>query len=338
MIDFLTIDNELLNGSARLMQEAIRAKGWQAETPYIGSPHLFINRKDERELLHAFLVVPPGCSFAAAHLANDKFATYSVLKSRDIDQPETILVVEEDLNAGLAEAMDLIKKYGQVVVKPIDGGHGKGVTVAVKAKKRLEAAIKIAKEHNKTGTAVIVQQMLDGPLFDIRISVVGGRAVGAILRTPAAVTGDGKKTVGELIKHENETCRGEPYKAKLARVDMAVAKKYLGDKLDHIPGQGEKVTVVGVANYGQGGELIDITDNVPAWLIKEAEKIAAILELPVCGVDFLSLKDISKKLKRTDVYFIEANKCPSLAIHDRPTTGKDRGAVKAFVEYLDRLP
>jgi len=340
MIDLSTIDDEKLSIGMRLLRDAILAKGWVVQVPYVGSSHCFIDRKNGREPLHIFSSTPPGSSWPAGHIANDKFATYVLLNEQGINQPETISISDSSFGSDIAQAKQLIERHGKIVIKPLDGGHGQGITVNIEAEKELLDAIKYARQFSRLGSDIVIaQQMLKGLLHDARIIVIGGEFVAAVKRIPAAVTGDGKKNLLQLIEFENSTFRGEPYYAKLAKINTEAAKKFLGERINYVPAKSERVTVMGIANYGQGGELVDITDDIPSWLSKEAEKIAHITGLPVCGVDYLSLEPLSQATTPGDfsVFCIEVNKCPSLAIHDCPTIGKDRGAVKAYVEYLETI-
>ena len=53
--------------------------------------------------------------------------------------------------------------------------------------------------------AVIVEQFIEG--FDFRLLVVNGKLIAAAKRTPAAVVGDGKSTIQQLIAKVNEDPR-----------------------------------------------------------------------------------------------------------------------------------
>src|SRR5690606_4694218 len=92
-------------------------------------------------------------------------------------------------------------------------------------------------------------------ILDIRIATINYEFIGAIHRIPARITGDGVHSIAQLIEIENESGRrGEPYRAPLAYINLDAAKTYLGDGISVIPGIGEDVFVLGVANYGAGGE------------------------------------------------------------------------------------
>jgi len=337
MIDFLSIETEKLNTGQQLIQDEIRRRGWQAEVPYSGCPNIFIT-KDGRTL-HIFSTTPPSSSYASGHIANNKYATHCLLESKGISQLPTILVKDSDKQEPYIN--DFLEKYGKVVVKPLDGGHGKGITVGVESPLALEVALDIAFKNAKNiRTAIIQEQYIQPVILDIRIATVNFEFVGAIHRLPARVKGDGIHNIAELIDIENNSGqRGEPYRAPLAYINIASATTYLGDGISRVPEKDEDVSVLGVANYGAGGEIIDITDDIPEWMIEQAVSASKIIDLPVCGVDFMVCTSPTKDSSVADLNpaIVELNKCPSLAIHDRPTSGMSRGATQKYVEYLDTL-
>ena len=339
MIDFLSIQPNELNTGQQLLQEELVKRNWQAQVPYAGCPHIFIRRPNDEKSMHIFSTTPPTTTYAAGSMANDKFVTHRVLETINIKQLPTMIA--DEAMVGDDQLMDFLNEMHRVVVKPIDGGHGKGITVGVSDQASLNEAISHAVGFTKSIRKVVVQKQYEHKvILDIRIACINYEFVAATHRTPAAVVGDGKSTIRQLIAAENESDkRGEPYRAPLAFINVDAAEKYLGSKIDEVIDDGVTFHVLGVANYGAGGEIIDITDDIPEWMIQSAIEAARALELPVCGVDFMLAatprKDSTEK--DLDAVVVEVNKCPSLAIHDRPTKGKPRGAVRRYVDYLATL-
>ncbi len=335
MIDLLTIPKTSLNQTTRLLQDEYASRGWAVLTPYVGSPHYFIDRGDGKEM-HIFGATPPATSYAAAQLANDKYATHQILERADVVQLETVLVDDDT-----TEAIELMRGCGKVVVKPVDGGHGNGITIGVTTVDELVRAVEYAKSFTGSSKKAVVQAQFDHhPIRDIRVLCIDFKYVAALMRVPARVFGDGILTIRELIDHENTSPkRGEPYRAPLARIDIDRAIQFLGEKMNSVPEVDEEVWVLGVANYGAGGELIDLTDDMPDWLIDQAERASRVAGLTVAGIDFMMADTPTKQqtIDSTTAVIVEINKCPSLAIHDQPTFGTPRGAAKAYVDYLAGL-
>lgn len=324
-----------MSGTNRLICQEMLGRGWRLEMPYWYTSHFYIDRCDG-QTIHIFSSSPPTLSFAAAHVSNDKYATSNVISAHGILQLPMYLVDD----AVTAEARQFMEDNAPIIVKPLDGSHGKGITTGVASEGQLSQATQKARESSYSGKVLLQKQLTGVDLKDVRVLIIGGQYIGAIHRTPARVFGDGRATVEELITRENQQLhRGEPYKNKLAVIDLEPAQTFLGEAMEHIPRDGEEVTVLGVANYGAGGELVDVSDVVPEWMKNEAVRIAEALELKVAGVDYMVSGAVADA-RRDGVdaaVVIEVNKSPSLAIHDEPTVGKSREAVKAYVDYLATL-
>jgi len=157
-------------------------------------------------------------------------------------------------------------------------------------------------------------------------------------RIPARVTGDGTKTVRQLIEQQNQQ-RGAQYTADLSVIPMERAEHYLDEAINNIPPEGEIVTVLGLANIGLGGEGRDVTSATPSWLLAMAEQAAQALRLPVCGVDFLIAQPPQPHLTEAQLQpsVTEVNKCPSLFMHELPKHGESQPVVKQYVDYLATL-
>lgn len=338
MIIVTATEVALMSGTNRLICNNALRRGWKVRTPYVPCPHLFIDRGDGKEL-HIFSATPSVTSYAGAHLVDNKYATSVVLEDANIRQLETMWLHQDLFN--LEEAEAFLGDNCPIVVKPIDGGHGKGITLGVKTKEQLLVAHEYATQCNRSLKGSLLQRQFQAELLcDIRIAVIAGEAVGAIERVPARVWGDGVHTVEELIELENKKPdRGEPYRAKLAYIDTTRASMFLGDTLRSILAEGEELSVLGVANYGAGGELLDVTDDIPDWLIDEAIRAAKKLDLAVAGVDYLVNVRLKKDMARSEVDAVitEVNKCPALAIHDEPTVGINRHATEKYLDFIATL-
>ena len=298
---------------------------------------MFITRRSGKRL-HIFASTPPTTSYASGHLANDKYATYQLLSTTGIPQPESVLA--DALNT--KEAILLLTKYSKVVVKPLDSGHGLGITTDITSRDQLESAIDIALQNNNFADKVIVQQQFSASNpVDLRLLCIDGKFLGAIHRIPAQVKADGLHNVKELIDIENSSGkRGKPYFSSLAYIDTERAHKFLQTDMEKIYPAETYVPVMSVANYGAGGEIHDVTDDIPYWMVQIAENVANISQLAVCGVDIMTdvMPQSSRKPNEIESVVIEVNKAPSLVIHECPSSGRPRPAIKSYVDYLEQLP
>lgn len=325
-----------MSASNRLVCKDMLARGWKVSIPYEGISDFYIE-KDNGQKLHFRSTVPPTVSYATALTSNDKLAASVVLESRGIKQLPVDLFASTDM-VGMRRFLD---EYRLIAAKPLDGSHGNGITTSVDSVSRLISAVGRIVDMPGSKKSVLLQQQFESTaMHDIRVLIINGRYIASIYRVAARVRGDGILSVKALIERENQhSDRGEPYRAKLARIDVERAHMFLGEKLQDIPSIDEYVTVAGVANYGAGGELIDITDDIPEWMRGEAILAAETLGLKVAGVDFLvdGAPTANMQRERQCAVIIEVNSAPSLCIHDEPTRGRMRGAVGAYVDYLDSI-
>ncbi len=214
---------------------------------------------------------------ATFHLAQNKVSANRFLASRNFSVPSQALYE----NAG--QALKFLLRQRRIVVKPAMQWGGRGVSVDVRTSVELRAAVAFARRYEDQ---VVLERMVSGE--DQRLILVAGRLVAAILRRPAAVTGDGRHTVWQLIIRQNaiETRRDPSHRIPTdAETRRSLAR--LGTAPDAVPPAGRRVTVRLTSNYHTGGEVEIITGAVNPELARVAERAVKAFELPVAAVDFL---------------------------------------------------
>ena len=129
----------------------------------------------------------------AVDIACNKEETKRMLDNASIPVASgSICVDEEDLE-------DTIRKIGYpIVIKPLDGNHGKGASINVTNWEDAKSGLAFAKEYSRR---VIVEKFITG--FDFRVLVIDNKLVAAAKRVPANVIGNGKNTIQELIDITN---------------------------------------------------------------------------------------------------------------------------------------
>ncbi len=137
-------------------------------------------------------------SALGVEIADDKESTKKLLSSMGIPIPEGFSVETEE------EALQAAEEIGYpVVVKPLVGNHGRGITVNITNREELKLAFEIADKICETS---LVEKYLEG--FDYRILVIDGKFVAAALREPAYVIGNGTSSIGDLIDEINKDLTG----------------------------------------------------------------------------------------------------------------------------------
>lgn len=261
-------------------------------------------------------------------LASDKEETKQLLADAHIPVPKGILVdSEEELRERISEVQF------PVVVKPLNGNHGRGVTTDIN---NLEDAIFGYNLASRISSTVIVEEFIKGD--DYRFLVVDYKLVAATKRTPAAVTGDGTHTIQELIDKENENPQrgsGSEFVLALIKIDK-VTEKILSEKsltLDSILPNGEVLVLKETANISSGGIATDVTDSVHPDNVFLVERVARMFNLNICGIDIMATA-VDVPLTRDVGGIIEVNAGPGLRMHSNPQEGKPRNVAAKIADML----
>jgi cyanophycin synthetase len=265
-------------------------------------------------------------SAIASDIASDKALTIMLLGEASIPVPYGVVVESED------EAFEALREIGPpVVAKPFNGHQGKGVSLNLTSPEQVRRAFEIARQHSPR---VVVEEMLEGS--DYRVLVVNEKMVAACRRVPPQITGDGSRTIAELIDAINQDpSRGDGHEKSLTRIVIdELMIEFLKDRaltVDSVPGAGEVVLLRQCANLSVGGTAIDVTGVVHPEIADVCERAARIVGLDICGVD-LVLPDISRPLGGGGI--VEVNASPGLRMHLDPSEGEGRDVGDAIVEMI----
>ncbi len=226
------------------------------------------------------------------------------------------------------EVLEAVRKLNfPVVVKPVAGHKGQGVTTGIETEEQaLEAFRKIvnaAKEEGVNFDGALVQQQIYGT--DHRLLAVAGKFVAALERVPAYVDGDGINNIEKLIEEENKKIiRLDNARSPLCKIkiddNLKEFLKLQGLTLQDIPKAGERITLRRVANISAGGVSINVTDKIHPLNVKLVEDIAAYFNVRCLGIDVLA-QDISKPWTDGNFGIIEINAGPGVFMHLAPAYG-----------------
>lgn len=264
----------------------------------------------------------------AVDIAGNKHATKTLLGDMGVPVPKGYRIRLED------ELEETLERVGfPVVIKPLDGNHGKGATVGVKSLEEAKIAWEKAKEYSRW---VIVEQQLQGS--DFRALVVNNRLIAVAERVPAHVTGDGKQTIQQLIDATNaDPRRGYGHENVLTQIDvdnqtMRCIHK-AGYELESVLPKDERLFLKTTANISTGGTAIDVTDLVHPKNIFLFERIARIIGLDVAGIDVIA-PNVSEPLRENGGGIIEVNAAPGFRMHLAPSEGIGRNVAEHVIDML----
>lgn len=272
--------------------------------------------------------VTDATSLIGAELAANKHAAKTLLGDAGLPVPRGELVRTADEAVAAAAGLGW-----PVVVKPLDGNQGRGVSTGLSSEAQVHAAFERASPASRR---IIVEKQLPGT--DHRLLVVAGEVVAVAERVPAHVVGDGERSIEALIAAVNaDPRRGAGHEAVLTRirVDQAVEDRLAGAGLSlaSVPADGAMVLLRGTANLSTGGTAIDRTDVVHPDNAAIAVQAAAMIGLDVAGIDMMS-PDITRSLHATGGGIVEVNAAPGLRMHLAPSEGAPRDVAQPIVASL----
>lgn len=261
-------------------------------------------------------------------IAGDKSATKKLLGDMGVPVPKGYRIRDID------DLESTIDRIGYpVVIKPLDGNHGKGATVGIKSIEEAHIAWEKAKEYSRW---IIVEKQLIGS--DFRALVVNNRLIAVAERVPAHVKGDGKHTIQELIDITNsDPRRGYGHENVLTQIDVdnqtlrCIAKA--GYTLESKLKKGEVLHLKTTANISTGGTAIDCTDEVHPENVFLFERIAKIIGLDVAGIDVIA-PNVSEPLHVSGGGIIEVNAAPGFRMHLAPSEGIGRNVAEHVIDML----
>jgi cyanophycin synthetase len=267
-------------------------------------------------------------SAIAEAIAQDKELSKRLLHAAGVPVPRGRAVRDADDAWAAAQDIGL-----PVVVKPLDGNQGKGVTVNILNEAQLRAAYAVAIEFRDT---VLVERYMPGN--DFRLLVVGDKLVAAARRDPPKVVGDGVHTVAQLVDMVNaDPRRGDGHATSLTKIRFDdIARSCLrsqGFEADSIPDKGQRVNLRNNANLSTGGSATDVTDDVHPDVAARAVTAAHMVGLHICGVD-LVCDSILRPIEEQGGGVVEVNAAPGLRMHLSPSFGKGRPVGEAIMSSL----
>ena len=267
-------------------------------------------------------------SSIAVDVAGDKDRTKKLLTSANIPVPFGEVVSDVEY---LKKVIDSIGF--PVVLKPLNGNHGKGATINIT---NWLCAMTAFQRAQKFSEKVVVEKFVPG--HDFRVLIVNDKYVAAALRKPACVIGDGRSTIQELINAVNkDPRRGTCHEKVLTAITVDEVTMELLAKsnynLDSVLPLGEELFLKPTGNLSTGGTATDVTDEVHPDNIFLFERLARVMGLDICGIDVMA-PDLKTPIRENGGVVLEVNAAPGFRMHLEPTSGQPRNVAKPVIDML----
>jgi cyanophycin synthetase len=267
-------------------------------------------------------------SSIAVDIASNKDETKRLLQEQAIPVAKGMTISKTE------QVIEAIDRIGfPLVFKPLDGNHGRGISININT---TEDAIAAYEHAARISRRVIVERFVTG--YDFRVLVIDNKMVAAALRDPAHIIGDGELNIQQLIDKENtDPRRGYGHENVLTLIDVdrdtldLLEKK--GYTLETVPAKDEKVFVKSTANLSTGGTSVDVTDHVHPENIFICERISKIIGLDICGIDIMA-KNLTEPLTDNGGVVLEVNAAPGFRMHIAPSEGLARNVAGHVIDML----
>ncbi|MBA4409473.1 MAG: bifunctional glutamate--cysteine ligase GshA/glutathione synthetase GshB [Bacteroidota bacterium] len=270
-------------------------------------------------------------NYASILAMENKLVTKKILTEHGIRVPKGL----EYTSVKAAKADFNFHQDKPVVIKPNQTNFGLGITILKENKDEhtYQRAVDIAFEHD---TTILIEEFISGKEF--RFFVIGDEVVGILHRVPANVTGDGSRSVSELIELKNQdTLRGKGYLTPLEKIQLGEAEamflKQQNKDFETIPVSGEVVFLRENSNISTGGDSIDFTDDIPDSYKQIAVQAAKALNVVITGLDMI-IPDTMQEATTDNYAIIELNFNPAIHIHCHPFQGKNRKLNEKLMDAL----
>ena len=237
--------------------------------------------------------------------SRDKLATNNLLRMAGLPTPTQIEVTSIDA------AINAARNIGfPVVLKPFDLDQGIGVEADLRSELELRRAYDRSAAH---GRRLILERHIPGK--DYRVYVVQGKVVAVAERHPAAITGDGKSTVLQLVNEINAQRQHGITPSVYKPIDLGEEAIELlersGLNLQSVIPNGQEFRLCRLANSSRGGISIDVSSQIHPDNISLCERAASLLRLDIAGLDFI-IKDIATSWREVESGFCEVNAQPQM--------------------------
>jgi cyanophycin synthetase len=265
-------------------------------------------------------------SAIAEGISRDKDLTKQLLEAAGVPVPQGYTADSPEQAWEAAEDIGL-----PVAIKPVDGNHGRGVSLNLNTRQEVLDAWATAEQE---GSEVIVERFIPGD--EHRLLVVGRKLIAATRGQITRVSGDGRSTIEQLIATQVNT---DPRRGPEEHfpLDVILVRKNPVTQLE-LTRQG--LTADSVLPVGQnavvertGNMAIDVTDQVHPDVAETAALAARVVGLDIAGIDLVA-RDISQPLAPQGGAVVEVNAGPSLLMHIKPAVGRPQPVGQAIVNHL----
>ena len=312
-------------GRSKLIWEEAERRSIKMEQFVIfGKPiELYRAKINNKQFHFTSLPIPPWLPKSGYDWIDDKFVLLEKLSSEGIRVPATIKI------SNLKQAKEAFKKMSKpLILKPKCGSRGRHTTTNIKTEEELEKAINLAREITLWS---VLQEHLFGSVY--RATVVNGELVGFFKADPPRVTGDGARTIKELIIEKNKN-KPEKISEILINDDLINFIGRLGYGLDGVLEGGITIDLSAKTGRMYGGYTREMLTDVHPKMHEIFSRAGRIIDVPVAGFDLI-IEDPTMDPDGQRWGIIECNSLPFIDLHYFALEGESVNLAKNVWDLWD---
>lgn len=252
-------------------------------------------------------------SYIAVHLVSDRYKTKSLLKSENIPIPEGWLMPDS------SELQEIIIHAGfPLIIKSNRFDSERNVTLYINNAEQAQKGFQFVKTICKE---VLIERFHPGNSYNLL--VLNYKMAAAIRKIPARITGDGILSMHQLIDLINfdPLRRVSPEFNGIDNWELEECLRSQEITLNYVPPQGKTFFIKKIASSKNGGTFQDVTALVHPEISFMAERIARIIGLDICEINFVC-DDIAMPLKVNHGVVTEVKISPGLMMNTAHFEGK----------------
>lgn len=261
------------------------------------------------------------------NICANKYETKQLLKEKGIPVLDGELFGANVADEAIVEYAD---NFGYpIVIKPYNGNSGEGVVVNIQNEEELRNALIYVRKQLKH-PIILMERFI--PSIDYQLYIVDNKVVASFERVAANIVGDGEQTIEALLKVKNRERKRNPglsrHMIDKEDIELLHTLETQGYTLESVPENGERVQLKLKTNIIEGGDPVDVTEELPEKIKTMALKAAdSIPNLPLCAVEIITNKETNKS------YVLEVKTQPSISGHLFPQKGKAQDVAKEIIDF-----
>ncbi len=305
LVNFSNDIEKAVTGRSKLIWQEARKRGIEMRQAIaFGKPLEFYRAKINGKMLYfQSLPIPNHLPQSGYHWLDDKFKLFEVLSKGSIPVPKTEKIYSWP---DALKAFEIMQK--PIIVKPKHGSLGRHTTTNINTEAELKKAFDLVKVIS---VSMVMQEHLFGSVC--RATVINNELVAFFLANPPRITGDGTKSIQELIVEKNAS-RPERVSEISINNDLIEFIKRQGYTLESILNNGLVINLSAKTGRFYGGHTKEMLPEVHPKMYEIFRKAGELVEAPVVGFDLI-IEDPTQDPDTQKWGIIECNSMPFIDLH-----------------------